>query len=371
MLQKEKYNEEYRYRFAQKMIEVIKKNGKIHTKVFGKEKLPQEGGYVMYPNHQGKYDALGIIAAHEAPCSFLMDKKKSYSLFVNEIVQLCGAGRLDKDDPKAQVKMISDVTKRVKDGKKYIIFPEGGYDNRIQKFMPGSFKCSLRAKTPIVPVLLIDSYRVFGENSLKPVTTQIHFLEPILYEEYNELNTTEMVKYSVFPLFSILLVVLLCLQSENVSAETQITLTIVSVSLLLLMNIYVFFFLRNEINHKLATSRQSLLINHAFELTEMYNQSCLEREDQAKKNHEYKNIISAIEKLLNDEKYDEAAKYCRSQISNYAQAANIVNTGNPIINAVFLLTSASFLFLAKSSPNCFNTCNLLINFNLSKKSNAS
>ncbi len=152
---------------------------------------------------------------------------------------------------------------------------------------------------------------------------------------YDELNTTEMVKYSVFPLFSILLVVLLCLQSENVNTETQITLTIVSVSLLLLMNIYVFFFLRNEINHKLATSRQSLLINHAFELTEMYNQSCLEREDQAKKNHEYKNIISAIEKLLNDEKYDEAAKYCRSQISNYAQAANIVNTGNPIINAVF------------------------------------
>lgn len=194
MLRKEKYGVEKRYRIAQRMIGIIKKHGKITTKVFGIENLPKEGGYVMYPNHQGKYDALGLISAHQTPCSFLMDKKKSRSLFVNEIVQLCGAGRLDKENPKAQVKLLSEVTKNVKEGRKYIIFPEGGYTdngNRIQEFLPGSFKCSMRAKTPIVPVLLVDSYKVFTVNTLKPITTQIRFLEPIPYEEYKEMNTSE------------------------------------------------------------------------------------------------------------------------------------------------------------------------------------
>lgn len=194
MLHKDKYSLEERYKIAQRMIEIVKNNGRIHTRVYGLDNLPKEGGYVMYPNHQGKYDALGIIWAHKQPCSFLMDDKKSHSLFVNEIVQLCEAGRLNKEDPKAQVKMFSDVTKRVKAGRKYIIFPEGGYTdngNRVQEFMPGSFKCSVRAKTPIVPVLLVDSYKVFGVNSLKPVTTQVHFLPSIPYEEYSELSTSE------------------------------------------------------------------------------------------------------------------------------------------------------------------------------------
>ena len=42
-----------------------------------------------------------------------------------------------------------------------------------------------------MPVALIDSYKPFELNSLKPVTTQVHFLEPIYYEEYKELTTKE------------------------------------------------------------------------------------------------------------------------------------------------------------------------------------
>ena len=49
----------------------------------------------------------------------------------------------------------------------------------------------MKAKSPIVPVALIDSYKPFELNSLKPVTTQVHFLEPIYYEDYKELTTRE------------------------------------------------------------------------------------------------------------------------------------------------------------------------------------
>ena len=47
------------------------------------------------------------------------------------------------------------------------------------------------SKTPIVPVTIIDSWKGLNGNSLKKVTTQVHYLEPIMYEEYKDMNRKE------------------------------------------------------------------------------------------------------------------------------------------------------------------------------------
>ena len=47
------------------------------------------------------------------------------------------------------------------------------------------------SKMPIVPVALIDSYKVFNSLNFLPVTVQVHFLKPIPYEEYKEMKTLE------------------------------------------------------------------------------------------------------------------------------------------------------------------------------------
>ena len=65
----EKYDEETCYRMVQVMIEHVKKRGRIETVASGMENLPTEGGYIMFANHQGKYDALGVISVHEKPCT--------------------------------------------------------------------------------------------------------------------------------------------------------------------------------------------------------------------------------------------------------------------------------------------------------------
>ena len=63
--------------------------------------------------------------------------------------------------------------------------------NEVQEFKGGSFKAATRAKCPIVPVALIDSFKPFDTNTISQVTVQVHFLEPILYEEYQNMKTTE------------------------------------------------------------------------------------------------------------------------------------------------------------------------------------
>ena len=155
----EKYSEQKRYNLVRHAITLMKRTGRIHTKAYGEENLPKEGGYVMYPNHQGKYDALGIMISHKEPCSFVMDKNKSHTLLVSEIVDLVQGKRMDIKDVRQAMTVINEVADEVKKGRKYIIFPEGGYEfntrNTLGTFKPGSFKSAVKAKVPIVPVALI------------------------------------------------------------------------------------------------------------------------------------------------------------------------------------------------------------------------
>ncbi|MCI8615807.1 MAG: 1-acyl-sn-glycerol-3-phosphate acyltransferase [Lachnospiraceae bacterium] len=188
------YTEKDRYKVAQSAISVLKRNGFIHTDVYGTENLPAEGGYVMYANHQGKYDALGIISGHPTPCTVMIDDKRSHPIVTTQFITLLKGIRLDKSDMREQFKTIMDVIAQVKSGRRVIIFPEGGYyhnRNMVHEFLPGAFKCSIKSKSPIVPVALIDSYKPFELNSLRRVKTQVHFLTPIFYEDYKEMTTKE------------------------------------------------------------------------------------------------------------------------------------------------------------------------------------
>lgn len=191
----ERYTEEERYRLVKHVIRLMKVSGKIHTKAFGTENLPSEGGYIMYPNHQGKYDALGIIYTHKLPCSIVMDKAKSNTILVKEFMDLIQGKRLEKDNVRQAITIINEVAEDVISGKRYILFPEGGYDfnnkNKVADFKAGSFKSALKAKAPIVPVALIDSYKVFNSFHFGKITTQVHYLKPILYQEYQHMKTHE------------------------------------------------------------------------------------------------------------------------------------------------------------------------------------
>ena len=189
------FKEESQYRYAQYMIRLMKKTGHIHTKAYGQENLPQEGGYIMYPNHQGKYDALGIMYAHDKPCCMVMDEKRSRMPLVSSFLNLVGGKRLDMDDNRQALRLFHEIADElISLSRRFIIFPEGGYENNkneVYEFKPGAFKAAVMAKVPVVPVALVDSYKVFQGISLRRVNTQVHFLRPLYYEEYKEMTTKQ------------------------------------------------------------------------------------------------------------------------------------------------------------------------------------
>ena len=148
----------------------------------------------MCPNHQGKYDALGIMLTHDKPCSVVMDIAKSNTPLVKQFINLVHGKRMDREDAKQSIKIIREMANETKEGRKFIIFPEGGYchnGNSTTEFKPGAFKSAVWSKVPIVPVVLIDSYRVFEERTLKPIKIFVYYLKPLYYTDYKDMTTIQ------------------------------------------------------------------------------------------------------------------------------------------------------------------------------------
>ncbi len=187
----ERYSEEDCHELCKVMIDKVAQTARTTTSWYGLENLPEEG-YIMYANHQGKYDALGIMRGHPRPCRVLMNLRRSKMPIANEYVSLVRGKRIDHRNPRQQMSCIHEIGDEVRAGKVYLIFPEGGYrkhqDNYMNRFHSGCFRSALRSKRPIVPVALIDSFKPFGIKGLQPVHTQVHFLPPIPYDEYQDMT---------------------------------------------------------------------------------------------------------------------------------------------------------------------------------------
>jgi len=191
----DEYTERDAYDYARYIVGLMQKTGFVKTEGFGQENLPAEGGYILCPNHQGKYDAYGIVSAHDQPVTVVMDREMSYFVLVDELVNMLRGKRMDIHDTRQALRIINQIAGEVAEGRRYIIFPEGGYSNQkrnsLWDFKPGCFKAATKAGAPIVPVALVDSYKVYNSWKLTPVKTQVHFLPPIGPEEYRGMNTTQ------------------------------------------------------------------------------------------------------------------------------------------------------------------------------------
>ncbi len=195
----ERHSEEERYALANEMVSKMNNSSGYKTIANGLENLPKEGGYLLYPNHQGKYDVLGIFITHKKPCAFVMDEKKSHIILVAEFLGLVRGKAIIMNDLRQTLSVFKQIASEITtEGRKYIIFPEGGYKennkNKMETFKPGSFKLAQMSKAPIVPVALVDSYKVYNSPHKGPVTTYVYYLEPIYYDEYKGMKTIEIAR---------------------------------------------------------------------------------------------------------------------------------------------------------------------------------
>ncbi len=170
------------------------RGGNVTVRSYGIQNIPKDQPFMYFPNHQGLYDVLALLSNSPYFFSVVVKKELEHIPFLSKIFQIMGAYAIDREDVRQSMKIIQQVSKEVALGKNFLIFPEGTRSknkNQVGSFKGGTFKAATKAKCPIVPVAIIDSYKVFDTGSIAPVMIQVHYLEPLYYEDYKMMKTTE------------------------------------------------------------------------------------------------------------------------------------------------------------------------------------
>lgn len=193
----ESYKESEKYGVVRDIVKNINKSANVNIQCEGLENIPEENGFVMFPNHQGLFDGMIIIDTCDKPVTFVIKKEIDKVRPLRKILSVLDVKMIDREDIKQSMKIIINVIQEVRNGRNYVIFAEGTRSrdkNNLLPFKGGSFKSAVKAKAPIVPVAIMDSYKVFDNHSIKGVTVSISYLPPINYEEYKDMKTVDIAK---------------------------------------------------------------------------------------------------------------------------------------------------------------------------------
>lgn len=183
-----------KYDYLRARVKTAISRGNVTIEVTGTEHLPEEDGFILFPNHQGLFDIVALLIACPRHLSPVAKKELGNIILIKQIMRMLKGILIDREDIKAALEVIKTMSENVKKGQNYIVFAEGTRSrngNTLLPFKGGTFKSAVKAKCPIVPVALIDSFKPFDIPSIKKEVVQLHFLEPLTYEEYNGLKTTE------------------------------------------------------------------------------------------------------------------------------------------------------------------------------------
>lgn len=190
----DKYTREEMYSHIQYILQRAIKGGNIDLKITGLENIPKEDGFMLYSNHQGMFDVLAIAGTCDMPIGAVLKKELWDIPFLHQIAVCTNSFAMDREDVRQSLTVIQNVTEEVKKGRNYLIFPEGTRSklgNTMLEFHGGSFRCATKSKCPILPIALVDCFKVLDQKGSKKVSVQIHYLEPILYEEYAGMKPAE------------------------------------------------------------------------------------------------------------------------------------------------------------------------------------
>lgn len=191
----DEYPELEKWQHIQKIMQYAVKGGNIDLQVFGKENIPQENGFMLYGNHQGLFDVLAIASTCDAPLGIAYKKELANTPLLKQIYACTKSFAMDREDVRQSLTVIQAITQEVKNGRNYVIFPEGTRSkkgNQMLDFHGGSFRCAIKAKCPVIPMAFIDSFKVLDQKGSQKVTVQLHYLEPISYEEYKDMKASEL-----------------------------------------------------------------------------------------------------------------------------------------------------------------------------------
>lgn len=148
----------------------------------GKENLPKAGPVVYMGNHKSLFDSPLMAHLIEEPIIFIGKEETKKMPVISKWFDAMGCIYLDRDDMKKQLQAILKGIDELKEGQSIVIFPEGtrSKGREIGSFKAGSFKLATKAKVPIIPIGIQDTFKILEETGrVQKATIYVNIGKPI------------------------------------------------------------------------------------------------------------------------------------------------------------------------------------------------
>lgn len=157
------------------------------VKVKGRDNIQQQQSYVIIANHQSGYDIFLLYGWLGIDFKWIMKKELRKAPGIGYASHKVGHIFLDRSSPRAAMESIEEAKRKLVNGTSLVVFPEGtrSGSNKMGKFKKGAFKIAFELGLPILPVSIVDTYRVYNKGlNLFPGSVRMIIHKPIDTRQY-------------------------------------------------------------------------------------------------------------------------------------------------------------------------------------------
>ncbi len=152
-------------------------------RIYGQKKV-KDGACIYICNHFSMFDPAYAIATTREGIHFISKKEAFETPVIGWILRKAKAISANRDGN--DVRAVMDCLKCLKNGEKICIYPEGTRNKTgivLGEFESGSAAIAIKAKVPVVPIMIYEKPRVFR-------TTHVLIGEPFELSEYYDKKLT-------------------------------------------------------------------------------------------------------------------------------------------------------------------------------------
>ena len=161
------------------------------VKFYGLENIP-EGGAVLVSNHLSLIDSLYLRKMYKKEMYFLAKKELFKKKCMAKLLGSFGAIPIDRDKP--DIKSLLAAANVLRRDCKLLIFPEGTRNRtgttELQPLKSGSVVLAVKAKKPIVPIIILKKAKIFRRNKMI-------IGEPFSFDEYYDTKITDEIIFAM------------------------------------------------------------------------------------------------------------------------------------------------------------------------------
>ncbi len=169
---------------------LIMRTNRVKVRVEGLEKIDERRSYVFISNHTSNLDPLAVAIKLSNTLRFIAKGSLEKIPLFGWAARRAKVIFIDRKDTPQSVAKINRVVSELKDGICAYFFAEGsrGVGGRLQAFKKGGVVLALKAKLPIVPITILDGYKLFPKRAfrIKPGTMNVIIGDPVETSSYRE-----------------------------------------------------------------------------------------------------------------------------------------------------------------------------------------